>query len=37
VLVAGKGHETYQIVGATTHAFDDRDHVRRALAARGGR
>ena len=39
VLVAGKGHEPYQIVGATVAAFDDRAEVRRALAlrrARGG-
>ena len=24
VLIAGKGHEAYQIVGSTRHAFDDR-------------
>ncbi|MFO0759725.1 MAG: UDP-N-acetylmuramoyl-L-alanyl-D-glutamate--2,6-diaminopimelate ligase [Byssovorax sp.] len=34
VLIAGKGHEPYQIIGATTFAFDDRDEARRALAAR---
>ena len=36
VLIAGKGHEPYQIIGATTHAFDDRDEARRALARRRG-
>jgi UDP-N-acetylmuramoyl-L-alanyl-D-glutamate--2,6-diaminopimelate ligase len=34
VLVAGKGHETYQIVGRTVGHFDDREEVRAALAAR---
>ena len=34
VLIAGKGHEPYQITGATTLAFDDRDEARRALGIR---
>lgn len=27
VLVAGKGHETYQIIGNETHHFDDREQL----------
>ncbi len=34
VVVAGKGHENYQIVGADTHPFDDRDEVRSAFSRR---
>ncbi len=31
VLIAGKGHETYQILGAKTIHFDDREVARKAL------
>lgn len=31
VLIAGKGHEDYQIVGTTKHHFDDREVARTAL------
>ena len=35
VVVAGKGHETYQIVGTTKRDFDDREVLRDAFATRG--
>ena len=35
VFIAGKGHETYQIVGQDRRAFDDREVARDALAAVG--
>jgi UDP-N-acetylmuramoyl-L-alanyl-D-glutamate--2,6-diaminopimelate ligase len=33
ILVAGKGHEDYQIIGSTRRSFDDRDAVRKAFGA----
>jgi UDP-N-acetylmuramoyl-L-alanyl-D-glutamate--2,6-diaminopimelate ligase len=35
VLIAGKGHETYQIIGETTIHFDDREEAARAIRALG--
>lgn len=36
VLIAGKGHETYQIIGKKTLDFDDRKEARKALRAVSG-
>jgi len=36
VLLAGKGHETYQIIGAERKHFDDREEARAAIASLAG-
>ena len=36
VLIAGKGHEDYQVIGSTRHSFDDRVQAREALIERNG-
>jgi UDP-N-acetylmuramoyl-L-alanyl-D-glutamate--2,6-diaminopimelate ligase len=36
VLIAGKGHEDYQIVGKERFFFDDRIVARESLARRSG-
>lgn len=35
VLIAGKGHEDYQVLGTRKIHFDDREHARAALERRG--
>lgn len=35
ILIAGKGHETYQIFGKEVHPFDDREVAREALRGLG--
>ncbi|NLX59900.1 MAG: UDP-N-acetylmuramoyl-L-alanyl-D-glutamate--2,6-diaminopimelate ligase [Phycisphaerae bacterium] len=37
VVIAGKGHEDYQIVGAERRHFDDREQARRVLTSLGHR
>ncbi|EKN66336.1 UDP-N-acetylmuramoylalanyl-D-glutamate--2,6-diaminopimelate ligase [Neobacillus bataviensis LMG 21833] len=34
ILIAGKGHETYQIIGTVVHDFDDRIVAREAIEGR---
>jgi UDP-N-acetylmuramoyl-L-alanyl-D-glutamate--2,6-diaminopimelate ligase len=34
VLIAGKGHETYQLIGTEKRQFDDREAAAKALASR---
>ena len=34
LIIAGKGHETYQIIGKTKHHFDDREEAAKALLYR---
>ena len=36
ILIAGKGHETYQILNSGTIHFDDREEARNAVLARKG-
>jgi UDP-N-acetylmuramoyl-L-alanyl-D-glutamate--2,6-diaminopimelate ligase len=37
LLIAGKGHETYQLIAGKRYDFDDRVHARDAILARRGR
>lgn len=34
ILIAGKGHEDYQIIGTEKHHFDDREEITAAFASR---
>ena len=33
ILVAGKGHEDYQIIGTTKHHFDDKEVISEVFAS----
>ncbi|GIO21873.1 UDP-N-acetylmuramoyl-L-alanyl-D-glutamate--2,6-diaminopimelate ligase [Oceanobacillus sp. J11TS1] len=35
ILIAGKGHETYQVIGKTKYDFDDRQIAREAIREKG--
>ncbi len=35
VVIAGKGHENYQIIGRTKYPMDDKEMARAALEGRG--
>ena len=37
LVIAGKGHETGQVIGTTTHPFDDAEEARSAILAADGR
>jgi murE/murF fusion protein len=37
VVIAGKGHEDYQVIGTTKHHFDDREHAAAAVKERAVR
>ena len=34
IIMAGKGHETYQIIGKEVHHFDDREVAKEAITGR---
>ncbi|WP_040948426.1 UDP-N-acetylmuramoyl-L-alanyl-D-glutamate--2,6-diaminopimelate ligase [Gorillibacterium massiliense] len=36
ILIAGKGHETYQDIGGVKHHFDDREEARKAIRRKLG-
>jgi UDP-N-acetylmuramoyl-L-alanyl-D-glutamate--2,6-diaminopimelate ligase len=36
VVIAGKGHEEYQIIDGERHHFSDEEHARKALSLRAG-